>query len=265
MSWSTNFHMEEERQKKTRRRQMDQLTEHIRVRRVSSWKEQMLKLEIYCSEIVKNLWKQVVEYIVWQIAFLPNSSPHILNKEHMLLAPNLKLTWNVPWQILGHVAYAETRWRFINTQFHFTLLFSSQFCKDFHTLRFTRSLTNPLLGEERRLRTFMDHERMNFFPSLLRAVSEFKLKDEMKSFWTRLRHCALISCAASMLLWVSVLRAGGGEDDFQNSKKPVVFTKPSSHNTQEISAEVWRNMQNHWAASDSHTLFYVLHEILQSL
>lgn len=170
MSWSTNFQMEEEWQKKTRRQQMDQLTEHIWVRRrVSGGKEQMLKLEIYGWEIVKNLWKQVVEYIVWQIAFLPISSPLLLNSQHMLSPPNWKLTWNVPWQILGHVATAETRWRFINTQFHFTLLFSSLL--GFHTLCLARS---PVAGVERKgLRLLWIMKERDSPPSTLRPVSWF--------------------------------------------------------------------------------------------
>lgn len=142
------------------------------------WKEQMLKLVIYCRGIVKNLWKQVVEYIVWQIAFLPISSPLLLNCRHMLSPPNWKLTWNIPWQILGHVATAETRWRFINTQSNFTLLFSSLL--GFHTLCLARSPVARFEGKE-----FYGSWKKKIHLRVLYDLSHgFKLKkDEKKSFW----------------------------------------------------------------------------------
>lgn len=138
------------------KKQTDQLTEHISACRVSDEWEQMLQLEIYWEEIVKNLWKLALgnkwlnEYITWQIVFLPLLF-HLLSKPYFVSPLNWKLTRKCFMaHILGLVSNAETRWRFINTQFRTPL----------HPLFFFLPIEfSHAFGKEGKAYGFIDHEK----------------------------------------------------------------------------------------------------------
>lgn len=146
----------------------------------------MLKLKIYGVKIVKNLWKRMQswEQVVEIVSHLTECLPSI-----SIISCSTRQTsyWglignsheNESWQLLGHVrCETETRWRFINIQFHCSLLF-------LRPLEFSHTFTHSPChsGEERKsLRFLWFMKGRDFLDVFLRPVFELlqKKKGEVK-------------------------------------------------------------------------------------